>query len=277
MKNIHCPTPEHAAVMDTSELRETFVMEGLLERGACNLRHWEVDRTVVGFAVPLGEALKLEAPFEVIAADFFCERREVGIINLGGAGRITTDGTEWSLGKCDTLYVGRGTKEVAMESADEADPAVFYIVSYPAHADYPTALAKKEDANRVELGSKEAANERVIFQQIHQGGVQSCQLVMGYTELAVGSVWNTFPPHTHVRRSEVYNYFDIPGDNIVMHFMGPAKGTRNLVMRDHQPVLSPPWSIHAGAGSSNYKFVWAMGGENQEFTDMDGIALGELL
>lgn len=276
MKNIHCPSPDHAAIMDTSELRETFMLEGLLEPGACNLRHWEVDRTVVGFAVPQAAALKLEAPYEVIAADFFCERREVGIINLGGAGSITTDGETRTLDKCDTLYVGRGTREVAMESADAADPAVFYIVSYPAHADYPTALATREDANRVELGSKEAANERVIYQQIHQGGIRSCQLVMGFTELAVGSVWNTFPPHTHVRRSEVYNYFDIPGDNLVMHFMGPAQGTRNLVVRDHQPVLSPPWSIHSGAGSSNYKFVWAMGGENQEFTDMDGIPLGEL-
>lgn len=262
--------------MSTPELRETFMLEQLFEVGKCELVYWEVDRTIVGTAIPVDSVLKLEAPYELIASEYFCERREVGIMNLGGAGSITTDGKRWDLEKCDTLYVGRGTREVVMESADAANPATFYIISYPAHSDFPTALATSADANRVELGSKETANERVIYQQIHQGGIQSCQLVMGYTALEQGSVWNTFPPHTHIRRSEIYSYFDISDENIVMHFMGPGDASRNLVVRNNQPVLSPPWSMHCGAGSSNYKFVWAMGGENQEFTDMDPIPMDEL-
>lgn len=262
--------------MATSDLRDAFIFESLMEPGKCNLAHWEVDRTILGFAVPTGSALKLEAPRDLIAADFVCERREVGIINLGGTGTISTDGKEWTLQKCSTLYIERGTRDISMVSSDLSTPAIFYIISYPAHANYPTALATRDDANRVELGSTEGANVRVIFQQIHQGGIQSCQLVMGFTEMAVGSIWNTFPPHMHLRRSEVYNYFDFEGDNLVMHFMGTAESSRNIVLRNHQPVLSPPWSIHAGAGTSNYKFVWAMGGENQEFTDMDPIPLNTL-
>jgi 4-deoxy-L-threo-5-hexosulose-uronate ketol-isomerase len=220
--------------------------------------------------------LWLQAPRELLGANFFCERREVGIINLGGTGTITTDEKKWELAKCDTLYVGRGTKEVVMESIDASMPASFYIISYPAHTDYPNALVTTAEVNKVELGGKESANERVIYQQIHQGGIQSCQLVMGYTVLAPGAVWNTFPPHTHVRRSEVYSYFDLTDENVVMHFMGPGDASRNLVVRNNQPVLSPPWSMHCGAGTSDYKFVWAMGGENQEFTDMDPILLDEL-
>ena len=262
--------------MPSPELRERFVLEELFQPGKCKLFYWEVDRTIVGAAMPGEQSLKLEAPRSLIAAEHFCERREVGIINLGGAGSITTDGARWQLGKCDTLYAGRGTEEIVMSSDDSSDPASFYIISYPAHSAHPTALATRDTANRVELGSPEGANERVIYQQIHQDGIQSCQLVMGYTELKSGSVWNTFPPHTHSRRSEVYNYFDLNDDNVVMHFMGPAEASRNIVLRNHQPVLSPPWSMHCGAGTANYKFVWAMGGENQEFTDMDAIALAEL-
>lgn len=276
MKIQHSPHVEDFKKMTTPELRDTFMLEDLFQPGKCELVYWEVDRTIVGAAIPLESPLKLEATRELLGADFFCERREVGIINLGGAGSITTDGTKWDLEKCDTLYVSRGTKEVVMESADASTPASFYIISYPAHADYPTALATTEDANKVELGSPDTANERVIYQQIHEGGIQSCQLVMGYTVLAKGSVWNTFPPHTHVRRTEVYNYFDLADENIVMHFMGPGDASRNLVTRNFQPVLSPAWSMHCGAGSSNYKFVWAMGGENQEFTDMDAIPMNEL-
>jgi len=252
------------------------LIENLFQPGTCELAYWDVDRTVIGSAVPTESALQLSAPFEVLASDFFCERREVGVINLGASGSITTDGKKWDVEKCHTLYIGKGTKEVLFESDDSENPAKFYIISYPAHTEHPTALATKEDANRVELGSKQEANERVIFQQIHKGGIQSCQLVMGFTELGLGSVWNTFPAHTHLRRSEVYNYFDLPDDNVVMHFMGPADASRNLVVRNDQPVLSPPWSMHCGAGSFNYKFVWAMGGENQEFTDMDAIPLKTL-
>jgi 4-deoxy-L-threo-5-hexosulose-uronate ketol-isomerase len=270
------PTVNEYATLTTPQLREAFLLESLYEPGAINLAHWEVDRAVVGFAVPLGEALELGAMSRITAAEYFCERREAGIINLGGGGSVTTDGQTWKLGSCDTLYVGRGTKAVSMASDDAEHPAVFYLISYPAHAEYPTALATPADANKVELGSRDNANERTIYQQIHKGGIRSCQLVMGYTVMGTGSVWNTFPPHTHERRSEIYNYFDLEGDNLVMHFMGPADASRSLVVRNFQPVLSPPWSMHAGAGTAAYKFVWAMGGENQEFTDMDAIPLSEL-
>ena len=262
--------------MPTPELRGAFLLEDLREPGACKLAYWEVDRAIVGFAIPLDAALKLEGPSNMLAADYFCERREVGIINLGGAGSIEVDGERFDLPRCHTLYVGRGSKNVSMSSGSAADPSIFYIVSYPAHTSYPTKLATEAETNHVELGSGETCNERVIHQQIHENGVQSCQLVMGYTELAEGSIWNTFPPHTHLRRSEIYNYFDLQDENLVMHFMGPADASRNLVVRNHQPVLSPAWSMHAGAGSSNYKFVWAMGGENQKFTDMDAIPMGDL-
>jgi 4-deoxy-L-threo-5-hexosulose-uronate ketol-isomerase len=276
MRLVHCPNIENYTELTTPQLRSHFLLADLGRPGACELVHWDVDRTLIGFALPTDSPLRLEAPKNLIAADFFCERREAGVINLGGSGRITTDGKIWEAGKCDTLYIGRGTRDVSFESADPSNPAIFYIVSYPAHADYPTALSAPETTNRVELGGGDTANERVIHQQIHQGGIRSCQLVMGWTELAVGSVWNTYPPHTHLRRSEVYNYFDLPDDQVVMHFMGPQDCVRNLVVRNHQPVLSPPWSMHCGAGTSNYKFVWAMGGENQEFTDMDGIQPADL-
>lgn len=276
MQIIHCPSPNEYRTLSTPQLRESFLQEGLNEPGQCKLCYWEVDRAIVGFAIPQETTLALTASRELLGADYFAERREIGIMNLGGAGSIQVDGKEWKLDKCDTLYIGRGSREVVMASDDAANPAVFYIISFPAHTSYPTSLATKDDANAVALGSSGTCNERVIYQQIHAGGIQSCQLVMGYTVLAEGSVWNTFPPHTHTRRSEIYNYFDIPEDQIVMHFMGPADASRNIVARNHQPVLSPPWSMHAGAGSANYKFVWAMGGENQEFTDMDGIPMSEI-
>jgi 4-deoxy-L-threo-5-hexosulose-uronate ketol-isomerase len=262
--------------MTTPELRASFLKDALRVPGACQLAYWEVDRAIIGFAVPQAEALELKAPKHQLGADYFCERRELGVINLGGSGSVSVDGKVFELSKCQTLYIGRGAQEVLFSSSEASNPAIFYLVSYPAHASYPTTLVGAEHTNRVALGSKETCNERVIYQQIHEGGVQSCQLVMGYTELAVGSVWNTFPPHTHQRRSEVYNYFDLQDDQLVMHFMGPADSSRNLVVRNHQPVLSPAWSMHAGAGSANYKFVWAMGGENQQFSDMDAILLTEL-
>lgn len=270
------PRTKEYETMSTRELREAFLLEDLFQEGKCGLAYWETDRAIIGGAVPAHEALKLEAPEAVLAAEFFCERREVGVINLGGSGRITTDGEAWPLAKHETLYIGRGTREVGFRSDDPADPASFYIVSFPAHCDYPTTRSSAETTNVVKLGSPDNCNERTIHQQIHREGIRSCQLVMGYTEIAPGSIWNTFPPHTHLRRCEIYNYFDLADDNLVMHFMGPAEATRHLVVRNHQPVLSPPWSIHSGAGTGAYKFVWAMGGENQEFTDMDGISLPDL-
>ena len=212
-----------------------------------------------------------------MASDYFTERREIGVINVGNTGIMTVDGQEFELKNRDMLYIGKESKEILFSSTDSNNPAYFYIQSYPAHQKYPTQLIKFDQARKVALGSKEEANERIIYQYIHLEGVQSCQLVMGFTQLANGSVWNTMAAHTHMRRSEIYMYFDIPDENIVFHFMGEADKTRHLVMRNHQAVISPSWSIHAGVGTKNYAFVWGMGGENQEFTDMDGISLKDLL
>jgi 4-deoxy-L-threo-5-hexosulose-uronate ketol-isomerase len=222
----------------------------------------------VGSAVPTGQPLPLEAGAE-LRADYFAERRELGAFNIGEQGSITVDGQEYSMAHREMLYIGRGSQEITFASTDAAHPARFYLISLPAHKAYPTTHTSQAQANRLDLGSKEAANERTIFQYIHEGGVPSCQLVMGFTEMAVGSVWNTMPAHTHERRSEVYLYFNLADDNVVLHLMGQPQETRHIVVRDGQVAISPSWSIHAGAGTSNYCFVWAMGGENQAFSDMD--------
>lgn len=263
------------ARMNTAELRRTFLLESLFAPGEVRLVYGENERVVVGAAVPADRPLRLEAARELAAA-FFCERREAGVLNLGGPGRITTDGTAHPLAKLDLLYVGRGTREVVFESVDPADPARFYFVSYPAHAAHPTTLIRRDAARKVEAGVPENANRRVIRQYVHPDGAKSSQLVMGYTELAPGSVWNTMPPHTHARRTEVYLYFGLGPDDAVFHCMGPAEETRHLVVRNEQAVLSPMWSIHSGCGTRTYSFVWAMGGENQAFTDMDGLKMSEL-
>ena len=186
------------------------------------------------------------------------------------------DGRRFELGSLDCLYVGQGSRTVVMESQEAEKPARFYLVSAPAHASHPTTLMRHDQANRVELGSAAGANQRTIFQYIHEGGIQSCQLVLGFTRLASGSVWNTMPPHTHFRRSEVYLYFDLPVDQAVIHLAGPPEETRHLVMRSGQAVLSPPWSIHCGCGTSSYAFVWSMGGENKRFNDMDSAPISSL-
>ncbi len=261
------------STLDSAQLRDRFLLENLFQGGTCSLAYWEVDRAIIGSAVPLEDALSLEVSKELLAADYFCERRELGVINLGGSGSIKTDEQTWALDVCVCLYIGLGTRSIQFRSDDSTNPAKFYLVSYPAHKEYPTALSTQETANKITLGSQEAANVRTIYQHIHPHGVQSCQLVLGYTDVAEGSVWNTMPPHTHLRRSEIYNYFDLTDDNCIMHFMGPPDASRNLVVRNLQPVLSPPWSIHSGVGTACYKFVWAMGGENQQFDDMDGVPL----
>jgi 4-deoxy-L-threo-5-hexosulose-uronate ketol-isomerase len=261
--------------MNTRELREAFVFEDLFYPGEERLHYWETDRTVVGGVMPEATVLKLETDKE-LASEYFCQRRELGILNLGGRGQVTVDGTVFETGRLDCLYVGRGSRDILFQSIDPAVPAKFYLMSYPAHTTHPTTLAKQTDAKQVKLGSQETANQRTIFQYIHETGIKSCQLVMGFTQLAPGSVWNTMPPHTHLRRSEVYLYFDVPDEAAVFHFMGPGDATRNIVMHGGQAVLSPVWSIHSGCGTQNYAFVWAMGGENQRFDDMDGIAVRNL-
>ena len=254
--------------MTTGELRDSFVAEGLFLPGRLELVYTNVDRAVIGGVVPLAEPLELKGGREM-ACTFFCERREAGIINLGGPGAVVVDGTTYEMAPRECLYIRRGSRGILFSSASPDKPAQFYLVSYPAHADHPTAKAGLKDANRLELGSPAEANRRTIFQYIRPGLIKSCQLVMGFTELHEGSVWNSFPPHTHDRRTEVYCYFDLPPNGAVMHFLGEAGETRHVVLREKQAVLSPAWSVHCGAGAGSYSFVWAMGGENQEFDDMD--------
>lgn len=269
------PSPREAAVLDTDELRSTFLLEDIFSAGEIRLVYTDLDRVIVGAAMPTSDELELPNA-AALKADFFCERRELGVLNLGGAGRVTVDGGCHEVGLHECLYVGRGSRQVAFASASSAAPAAFYLVSYPAHAAHPTVKGTRGDANRVELGSREEANERTIFQYIHEAGIKSCQLVMGFTEFKPGSVWNTMPCHTHGRRSEVYCYFDVPPAHRVLHMMGEPTQTRPLWVADRQVVLSPPWSIHCGSGTASYRFVWAMGGENQAFTDMDRVEIAEL-
>lgn len=262
--------------MTTKELRENYLVTELFQHGQIQLHYMDIDRCVIGSAVPTEGKLTLETSKE-LAADFFSQRREIGVINIGNNGAVTVDGEKFEMAKLDSLYLGRGSREIAFASADATKPAMFYFLSYPAHQDYATKLISKEQANQVHLGSDKEANKRTIYQAICPGVVESCQIVMGFTVLHEGNVWNTMPPHTHHRRSEVYMYFDLEDDARVFHLMGEPSETRSLVMKNRQAVISPSWSIHCGAGTSSYTFVWCMGGENQEFTDMDGVAMKDLL
>ena len=256
--------------MSTHELRQAFLVEGLFQPGAVVLKYWETDRTVLGGVMPGAEKLSLTCPRE-LAATFFNERRELGVINLGEAGSIVVDGRAYNLQPLDCLYVGRGARSVDFASANPAKPAQYYLLSYPAHTDYPTAHAAFAQTTGTELGDAAQANARTLYKFIHAGGIQSCQLVMGMTVIQPGSVWNTMPPHTHLRRSEVYLYFNVADESALFHFAGHPEETRNIMVRDRQAVVSPPWSIHSGVGTSNYTFVWGMGGENQDFADMDKV------
>ncbi|HUT63375.1 MAG TPA: 5-dehydro-4-deoxy-D-glucuronate isomerase, partial [Anaerolineae bacterium] len=234
-----------------------------------------IDRVIVGSAVPAEKALSLEAGKE-LAAGYFAQRREIGVINIGGNGAVTVDGKEYSMIKLDALYIGRGSKDIKFTSIKSDDPALFYIVSYPAHKEYPTLHAPISQAEPMNLGNEKESNKRTVYKYIHPNGIKSCQLVMGCTKLEEGSVWNTMPVHTHDRRSEVYLYFDMDDESVVFHFIGDPGETRHIVVRNGQAVISPSWSIHAGCGTSNYIFIWAMGGENQDFGDMDGIPSTEM-
>lgn len=257
-----------AATLPTEELRRQFLVTGLFQPGELTLHWWETDRTVVGVAIPLAVPLVLSNPAGLRSA-FFLERREAGLINLGGPGAITADGVEHTMGTHDALYLGRGVKSVKFASQSAANPARFWLQSYPAHAAHPMRHVAFNENNGERLGTHEGSNERTLFKLIHPGVVTTCQLVMGFTRLESGSVWNSMPPHTHLRRSEVYLYFNLPAGHAVFHFLGEPASTRHLVVRDGEAVLCPPWSIHCGSGTAAYSFVWGMGGENQEFADMD--------
>ncbi|SDL85914.1 4-deoxy-L-threo-5-hexosulose-uronate ketol-isomerase [Catalinimonas alkaloidigena] len=268
-------SPREAKTFDTEQLRQEFLIENLMSGPAFTWVYTHYDRMLIGGLVPGTAAVTLPT-YDALKSNFFLQRRELGVINVGGKGVITADGTDYSLEKLDCLYLSRGTKDVSFRSSDGSQSARFYLISTPAHAEHPTTLMKAKDSTVVELGSKEACNERTIYQYIHENGVKSCQLVMGLTVLAPGSIWNTMPCHTHDRRMEAYFYYDVAEDARVFHFMGEPSETRHMVLKNEEAIISPPWSIHSGAGTKNYSFIWAMGGENQSFTDMDAVAMKDL-
>lgn len=268
--------PQRYPRMTTQELRASFLLSSLFVPGDLRLAYIDLDRTVVGMAVPLDASLSLPAPALLRAADFL-ERRELGALNIGGKGKIQTEGKTYNLDHLDCLYLGRGQKEVSFQSEDPANPAVYYLLSYPAHQSHPTTLIRQSESNPTEMGSAENANRRTICKYIHQQGAQSCQLVMGVTHLCQGSIWNTLPPHTHLRRSEIYMYFNLGREGRAFHLMGPPKETRHIVVASYDVVASPGWSIHAGAGTQAYSFCWGMGGENQDYADMDPVSIEGLL
>ena len=261
--------------MRNEDLRDSFVVAGLMRDGELVLTLSDIDRGIVGSAVPLEQPLEFGS-FAELGGGAFTARREVGVINIGGPGGVTVGNESFAMERLDSLYIGRGDHPVIFTSENLADPARFYLVSYPAHTSYPHKLVKQVDANRIDLGDKATCNERTIFQSLRPGIVESCQLVMGFTCLAEGSVWNTFPPHTHDRRSEFYFYFDLADDARVFHFMGRPDELKALPMCNEEAALSPSWSMHCGVGSGAYSFIWSMGGENQEFDDMDHVVQADL-
>ena len=260
---------------DTTRLREEYLIENLFVPNNLKLVYSHIDRIIVGGACPKGEALKLEGSKE-LGSNFFLERRELGIINVGETGVVVLDGEEFQLNNKDAIYVGMGIKEVLFKSSNNDKPAKFYLNSAPAHHKYPTVKISLEDARKVKLGSVETSNKRTINQYIHPDVCQSCQLVMGMTMLEDGSVWNSMPTHTHDRRMEVYFYFDMNEDTRIFHLMGEPKETRHIVMKNDEAVISPSWSIHSGVGTASYTFIWGMVGENQTFTDMDHVVMKDI-
>lgn len=272
----YSPDREGFQFMTTDELRETFLIDNLFQKNKIPMTYSDIDRSITGSAVPSGKSLKLTASKKEMAAKYFTERREIGVINIGGKGTIKVGSKEFKMDPKDALYIGRGKHSIEFSSDKANQPAMFYFVSYPAHTEYPSKQIKFAKSTPVRLGSDKAANKRTIYKYIHPGTLPTCQLVMGLTELEEGSVWNTMPAHTHQRRSEVYMYFGIEKNSIVMHIFGEPTETRHLIIRDKQAALSPSWSMHAGCGTKNYSFIWAMGGENQDFDDMDAIPMKEL-
>ena len=262
MRTLNAPGPAEFARLNTQELRRECLVDSLFEPGRIHLVATGLDRMIVGGVMPATE-IALEAESE-LRAGYFNERRETGVLNIGRPGRIVVDGAVFEIGTRECLYIGKAARDIWFRAGE----GVYYLISCPAHREFPTKLVRQEDATMVEVGDCRTASRRRIVRYIHEHGVQSCQLVMGYTELAEGSVWNTWPAHTHPRRSEIYLYFDLNG-GLVTHLLGAPTETRHVIVRDRQAVLSPPWSIHSGVGTSSYRFVWGMAGENRCFDDMD--------
>ena len=271
----YLPTPEQTARLTPEELRAHFLVSGLFVPGQTRFEMVDLDRVTLGGVVPLDRPITLEPP-EAFRAQSFTERRELGILNIGGPGSVSVDGESYELAKRDMLYVGRGAHAIRLASTDAGTPARYFLVSYPAHVEHPTRRIAADEADASELGTADRANRRRLARYIHTNGARSAQLVMGVTAMHEGSVWNTMPPHTHVRRTEIYLYFDLPADAVVFHMMGTPDATQHIVVRDGEIALSPSWSIHAGCGTTNYTFCWAMGGENQEFADMQGFDMSAL-
>lgn len=275
MKTVLMADPVRYPRMTTMELRETFLLQGLCEPGKVHLSYVDLDRSVVGMAAP-GDSPLVLPTYPQLRASYFTERRELGVLNIGGSGVVQVGEKPYDLENLDVLYVGRGNREVSFASRDKSAPAVYYLLSYPAHTGYPVTLVRKQEANPTTIGAAETVNHRTICKYIHLEGARSCQLVMGVTHLHSGSAWNTMPPHTHMRRSEIYMYFNVAEDARVFHLMGPPDETRHIVMADKEIVVSPGWSIHAGVGTRSYSFCWGMGGENQDYADMDPAPLHSL-
>lgn len=266
--------PSQYQSFTTEELRQYFLINNLKKTNAFNLTYTHYDRLIAGTVIPQNEEIKLPT-YENLKSNFFLERRELGVINVGGKGKISVDDTEYELEKYDCLYIGMGSKEIIFSGVEEESP-LFYLLSSPAHATYPTRLMKAHEASPLAMGSGATSNERTIYKYIYLDGIQSCQLVMGLTILKQGSVWNTMPSHIHDRRAEIYFYFDLAEDQRIMHFMGEPHRTRNIVISNNEAVASPSWSIHSGCGTSNYSFIWGMAGENKDYTDMDPFPAAKL-
>lgn len=271
----YASSPQEVEGMNTRELRENFLIETIFEEDNIHLTYSHYDRLIVGGALPVEQTLPLEA-IDPLRADYFLERRELGIINVGGEGYVVADGQMITLHFKEALYLGRGTREVHFGSKDPNIPARFYFNSAPAHRKCPTKKVTRKEAQVVETGSLETANHRIINKLLVNSVVETCQLQMGMTELKPGSVWNTMPAHVHDRRMEAYFYFEVPEGQSVCHFMGKPDETRHIWMQNEQAVISAPWSVHAGAGTSNYTFIWGMGGENLDYDDMDRWAITDL-
>jgi 4-deoxy-L-threo-5-hexosulose-uronate ketol-isomerase len=275
LKVLHSVHPDDFKSYDTALIRERFLLDNLVNDDEVNCVYTHYDRMIIGAAQPVTKPLELEN-YPELRASYFLERREIGIINVGGDGTILVDGQNFNLKKLDCLYIGKGVKQVHFSSDNPGTPAVFYLLSAPAHVSYPTTLMTHAEAAKVKAGDALTANLRTINKYIHLDGIKSCQLVMGLTILSPGSIWNTMPAHVHGRRMEAYFYFDLDKQHRVVHYMGEGNETRHIWMKNYDAVVSPPWSIHAGSGTSSYNFIWGMAGENLDYTDMDALAIADL-
>lgn len=275
MKVIHSVHPDDFKTYQTTLIRERFLINDLTESDTINCVYTHYDRMIIGAASPVNKSLELKT-YPNLRSKYFLERREIGIINIAGDGEVSADGQPYAVNKLDCIYIGKGTEYVTFSSKDAANPAIFYLLSAPAHDFHPTSVMTHADAAKVNAGDASTANRRTINKYIHMDGIKSCQLVMGLTILQEGSVWNTMPAHTHDRRMEAYFYFDLPAGQKVFHYMGQGDETRHIAVNNCEAVVSPPWSIHSGSGTASYSFIWGMAGENQDYTDMDVINIPDI-